>query len=600
MKSVRKIDKGILHIFTLFIFSGLLLTVIQPPFNLSFLAWVAYIPFILVATTSHESPFFAKATKGRRVTGHGIFLASYIVSLLYWLFNLYWVALVTIAGWLAFCAYTALLWPLLALAIRFCREKKIPLLLAVPVLIVGAENLQGFLLGGFLWRFLAHSQYANIPLIQIADIFGAAGVSFLIAMVNALLAELVLWTWPSLTGDYRQRNILTGKLLLKIVPVALAITAAFAYGMWRIGQTKEFVETGPVAGSVQTNIPQSVKQSDSPQANEEMFANLIKDSNSAIEAGCELVVWPETMVPAILDERVLRLLDPNSVYIDFDRRIREHSKGRAYILAGATGGSAKLQDDMTLSLASRQNSAFLYQPDGLQATSQYNKIHLVPFGEYVPFRKTFPPLYRLLMIFTPYNYDYSLDAGDEYTVFKISDPNGKEYHFSVMICYEDTVPDIARRFTINKAGSKQVHWLVNISNDLWFVKFSNNKPAPSTELAQHAAVCAFRAVENRLSILRSVNTGISCLIDSTGRIKNGFLKGNLPINAVERKGMAGWFVDNLPIDKRITFFSKYGRWLDLTCSFFFIMSILSIFLIKVKSRPVVSKVELKAKGRGKK
>ena len=559
-----------------FVASALMLTVIQPPFYLSFLAWFAYIPFILASTTSHEP----------RATGHSIFLPAYIVSLLYWLFNLYWIGYVTIAGWLAFCAYTALLWPLLALAIRFCRERKIPLFLAAPVLIVGAENLQGFLLGGFFWRFLAHSQYANIHLIQIADIFGAAGVSFLVAMVNGLLAELLL--------DYRQRNILTGKLLLKISPVAIAIAAALLYGRWRIAQTSEFIETGPVVGSIQTNVPQSVKDSNSDKADEEIFLGLVNDTNSAINAGAELIVWPETMVPAVLDERVLNLLDPNnSPSVDFDSRIRRLAQGRSYILAGATGGKPMLKNDANLYLADRQNSAFLYQPDGLQFIHQYNKIHLVPFGEFVPFQKTFPFLYGLLMKFTPYKYDYTLTPGTQFTVFKINGLNGKDYNFSVMICYEDTVPAIASNFTLDKHRKKQIHFLLNISNDGWFVKFSGDRVKPSTELQQHAAVCVFRAVENRLAILRSVNTGISCLITSTGRIKNGFLNGNLPINAMERTGMAGWFIDELPIDKRITVFSKFGRWLDLTCVVLFAIPLLSIFIIKVNLR-------LKAKPRGKK
>jgi apolipoprotein N-acyltransferase len=75
----------------------------------------------------------------------------------------------------------------------------------------------------------------------------------------------------------------------------------------------------------------------------------------------------------------------------------------------------------------------------------------------------------------------------------------------------------------------------------------------------------FRAVENRLAILRSVNTGISCLIDSAGRIRNGFIAGDLPVDAKDRTGMAGWFVERIPIDNRATIFSKYGEWLDFCC-----------------------------------
>jgi len=170
--------KNILLLSCAFFASAVMLTVIQPPISWSELAWVSLVPFILAC-----SP---KANPRRLV------LVSYIISLCYWLGNLYWIAPVTIVGWIVFCVYTAALWPILALCLRYCRIKKIPLFLASAVLVVGIERMQGFFLGGFFWRFLAHSQYQNITLIQIADIFGTAGISFLIAMVNGLLAELML------------------------------------------------------------------------------------------------------------------------------------------------------------------------------------------------------------------------------------------------------------------------------------------------------------------------------------------------------------------------------------------------------------------------
>jgi apolipoprotein N-acyltransferase len=95
------------------------------------------------------------------------------------------------------------------------------------------------------------------------------------------------------------------------------------------------------------------------------------------------------------------------------------------------------------------------------------------------------------------------------------------------------------------------------------------------ELPQHAAVCAFRAVENRLAIVRSVNTGISCMIDSLGRIRDGYMEGTLPEEAMARTGMPGWLMDRIPIDDRVTFFSKYGEWLDFCCEYCVILLIIS-------------------------
>ena len=580
--------KNILLLWLGFVASAVMLTVIQVPISWSFLAWVSLVPFILACRP---------AAKPKRLA-----LAAYLISLCYWLGNLYWIAPITVVGWIALCLYMALLWPILALCLRFCRMKKIPLFIAAAVLVVGAERLQGLFLGGFFWRFLAHSQYANITLIQIADIFGAAGLSFLIAMVNGLVAELILDARYSMLdarcsmldapavaeamADKRcWKSIFKISNFLKTALVCAALAGAIVYGQWRINESDRFVEDGPLVASLQSNVPQSVKQSF--QASDVIFNGLLQDSKASARAGPALIVWPETMVQSTLDPRVLGRLSPAYHCRVVDKTLREHSKETAFVLVGAYGGTLEMQEDLTLNLAKRYNSAFLYKPDGTQADKQYSKIHLVLFGEFLPFKKSFPRLYNVLMKFTPYNYDYSLDAGEEYTVFEMTEPKAAEaktYRFGVMICYEDAVPAIARRFAITKEGQKNLDWLVNISNDGWFVRFKNGEVFPSTELAQHAAVCVFRAVENRLAVLRSVNTGISCLIDTVGRVKNGFLAGTLPREAMARTGMAGWFVDRVPIDKRTTFFSKYGQWLDFCCALCLVLLIIVPALVRFVRR----------------
>lgn len=548
-----------LLVYSAIVGSAVMLTVIQAPINWSGLAWVSMVPFILACSPE--------------IKVRQLFFTTYLVSLCYWLGNLYWMYPVTPAGWIAFCIYTALLWPILAVCLRYCRQKKIPMVLAAPILIVGAERLQGLFLGGFFWRFLAHSQYANITLIQIADIFGAAGVSFLIAMVNGLAAELIIAA--------EEKKIFKISNLLKAGLVCGALVAAVFYGRYRIDETDKYIEAGPLVASVQTNVPQSVKKSH--QSSEEILDELLQNSNASVKAGAELVVWPETMVQAMLDPRILGLLAPSESDRLFDEILREHSKNAAFVLAGAYGGVPEILQDGTIHLAKRYNSAFLYKPDGTAAKEQYSKIHLVAFGEYIPFRKSLPFLFNLLMKFTPYDYDYTLDAGSEYTVFEMTGKNGRVYKFSVMICYEDAVPAIARRFATEK-GKKKIDWLVNISNDGWFVRFANDKVSPSTELNQHAAICVFRAVENRLAVVRSVNTGVSCLIDTLGRIRNGYIAGALPHQTMARTGMAGWLADRVPIDKRTTFFSRNGQWLDFCCAVCFvwlmIMPALGRFLLR--------------------
>jgi len=551
-----------------FIISAAILTVIQPPFGWAALAWVSMVPFILGCS--------------RRVKARPLALAAYLIGLVYWLGSLYWMVPITIVGWAVFCLYTALLWPILALSLRYCRAGKIPLFLATAVLIVGVERMQGLFLGGFPWRLLGHSQYANITIIQIADLCGAGGVSFLIAMVNGLLAELII-ALPKRNGLRMAQAPRTARVAAKIAAVGIAVAAAILYGRWRITQSGQFIKDGPVVASLQSNIPQSLKRTF--MASKEIFDDLMEQSKMSVEAGAELIIWPETMVQATLNREVQAVLDPNHVWRFLDEALREHSKDTAYVLVGAYAGTP---NDAGTALVEQFNSAFLYKPDGQQYEKRYDKIHLVPFGEVLPFRKTLPAVYKLLMKFTPkeLNYDYSLDYGSEYTVFEMTGGPSKQpesYRFSVIICYEDVVPYIARKFALDERGSKRIDWLVNISNDGWFVRFDDDSGAvrPSTELAQHAATCVFRAVENRLCIVRSVNTGISCLIDSLGNIRDGYLAGTLPTNAMDRTGMAGWFTDKMPIDKRVTFFSKYGQWLDFCCEGCVILFIIASILTRL-------------------
>ena len=581
----------ILHSALPFVGTAALLTVIQAPINLSLLAWVAFVPFIVACSPE---------AKPRR-----LFLVGYVVCLLYWMGNLYWVAPVTIVGWLVFCFYTAVLWPVLALCLRYCRMKNMPLFLASAVLIVGIERMQGLFLGGFFWRFLAHSQYQNTTIIQIADHFGAGGVSFLVAMVNGLIAELILSLRAkqgnlnsSKDGDCHGhilwprndvfRCIVSSRLLFSVGLVGAALIASVAYGRWRIRQADECVTAGAMVASLQSNVPQSVKRSF--ESGQELFDGLMQKSKAAAQAGAELIVWPETMVQAILDTEVWPWLASADSHKALDKALREHAKANAYVLVGAYGSEVRQEDDELYQ--ARYNSAFFYRPDGQQDNKRYDKIHLVPFGEVLPLRRPLDWFYKLLMKikFIPYNFDYSLDYGTDYTIFEMAGRAREEhiprYKFAVIICYEGTVPYVARTFALDEHGRKRIDWLINISNDGWFVRFKDEKVRPSMELPQHAAVCAFRAVENRLAIVRSVNTGVSCVIDSLGRIRDGFIEGTLPQAAMARTGMAGWFMDRVPIDSRVTFFSKYGEWLDFCCQCCVVLLIII---------PLVSSVKLKVR-----
>jgi len=544
---------------------------------MGFLAWVALVPFVIGCLSPHlfaswldkqrlskssfagefKSPL-ANANRCGDLIGEKIWptlLAAYIISLCYWLLNLYWLEPITVLGWFLFCIYIAVYWPILAICLRYCSQREIPLWFALPILLVGAEAFQGLIFRGFGWRYLAHSQYENITIIQIADIFGAAGVSFLVAMVNGLIAETII--------DLRKRQILRSANFVGIFLTILAVSAAILYGRYRISQTADLLEGGPRIGVVQSNVPTRAGQEVEPV--EQTFLNMLIDSkNCLIKAEPALIIWPETMVEAVLDNSYLKLVAEDDTAKIFHNALRRHSNEGVYLLVGAFSGNAEVVNDR-IELKTSYNSAFLYEPNDIGTRQHYNKVHLVPFGEYIPFKNVLPFLGRYLMMLTPYDYDYTLNAGDEYTVFEMKGAD-RMYRFGVMICYEDTVPKIARKLALDKNKNKQIDWLVNISNDGWFVRQKENKVEPTVELQQHMAICVFRAVENRVPVIRSVNTGISCYIDSLGRIYNDYIAGTVAKEAADRAGQRGWFLDQVLIDKRVTFFSQTGQPLEVGCA----------------------------------
>jgi apolipoprotein N-acyltransferase len=593
---------------TIFLFaaSALALTVIQPPFGASFLAWVAMAPFALACSPQAKTRGFA--------------LAAFLVGSLYWLANLYWIEPITIPGWLGMGLYLSLFWLLPAVAIRFARTKGVPLFIALPILLVGWERMQGRPMGGFFWRLLGHSQYEHLALIQVADLVGAAGVSFVVAMVNGLIVDLILFVERSRrVGPAHQPSSPSEQVgghgppytlhasrttVLGIAATISVVAGTLLYGQWRLRQTPGCVTEGPVVGSLQSNVPQSVKRSFSRSS--QLFDDLMAASKAAATAGAKLIVWPETMVQGILDPSVWPYLTSD---IDedkaFHKALGEHARDTAsWLLVGAYGLDVR-EDGHGELYGDNYNSAYCYRPDGTRDPGRYDKIHLVLFGEYIPFKKQFPWLFRQLGRFLPegYSLSYSLEHGTRYTVFEMApkETSGSDsqletsnlklqtpYRFGVIICYEDAIPYVARNFTLDDRGRKRVDWLVNISNDGWFVRFPRDagRVIASTELPQHAAICAFRAVENRLPIVRSVNTGVSCLIESTGRIRDGYLAAsdNFPAEAMKRTAMAGWFTDRLPIDKRVTFYSRHGEWFANGCAAVFVATLLGPLASRLRRR----------------
>jgi apolipoprotein N-acyltransferase len=213
--------------------------------------------------------------------------------------------------------------------------------------------------------------------------------------------------------------------------------------------------------------------------------------------------------------------------------------------------------------ARRGNTAYLIAPDSADyaAEGAYSKVHLVPFGEFVPFKRSCPPLYRFLSDMTPYPYDYSLTPGARDQAPLVLRYGGGEARFQAAICYEDAfayrIRDMVRP---RRAGpAKPVDFVVNISNDGWFVRVVRGPDGrilrleETVEHKQHLNLCVFRAIEGRVPVVRSVNTGVSAVIASDGRIVTA-------VRDPEGRGRCvdGFALARLALDRRVAPYARVG------------------------------------------
>jgi apolipoprotein N-acyltransferase len=406
-------------------------------------------------------------------------------------------------------------------------------------------------------------------------------------------------------APHRFSRVLLAMILLTVG--AWAGTAA--YGLWRLKEP-----AGPrqvVVTSIQTCIPQDVKKivkgeqmhtvderekmlEEVHKAEREMLDTQIRLTHEALKEArakgltTQLIVWPETMVPGVLNQEFLEY-DPTRTLLDrfgldsFQDRSRrfwemirnEAGEAGAPILFGGHSADLLLRTEHDLDFINQQNTAFLLKSDTPEFRSEhtYSKYHLVPFGEYLPFRESLPWLHEFLLSFTPYDYDYSLKPGDrDQAPFILNLPQG-EVRFQVPICYEDAMPYRVREMvrSDNPMRPKAVDFLVNISNDGWF--------DGSVELDQHLALCVFRAVENRVPIVRSVNTGISAIINSDGRIEQA-----VEADGRRRPNVTGSITGPLVLDDRVAPYTRLGDIFAQACLVGTVLLALAAWALSRKNR----------------
>jgi apolipoprotein N-acyltransferase len=496
-----------------------------PPLDLWPLAWIAPVWWILLI-------------RRRQLPGHRPYRSLWLVGFLFWLAAVHWVRLThwsAYFGWVALAFYLAFYLPVFMGLSRVAVHRfRVPVILAAPMVWTGLELARGHLLTGFTMGSLGHTQYHWIDLIQLSDLAGAYGVSFVVMFVAACLGRMIpcerrpAVAWP-------------------LVPAVALIGAVLVYGHQRVlaeypAPQSRIAPTriALIQGSIDTEIKFD------PDERQRVFQEYYQLSQRALRKSkskrVDLIVWPETMFrdPFITYDEIPPMPD------GFDGTEEEFRQDfRAY-----AARAPRLMAQMALALDTplvlgvdrhhyygperpeRFNSAVFVAEDGELSGDYYDKVHLVMFGEYVPFVRYFPALQRI----TPVS--ISLSHGTRWVVFKLEGG----LRIAPNICYETVIPHVIRRQVNSlKAEGNEPDVLVNLTNDGWF--------RGSSELDMHLACGVFRAVECRKPLLIAANTGFSAFIDGNGVIR---AKG------LRRK--TGTILADVAPDGRESWYLKHGDW----------------------------------------
>lgn len=393
---------------------------------------------------------------------------------------------------------------------------------------VGCEWLRGWVLTGFGWNGLGVALHRNTALIQIADVVGVTGLSFLpvfLAAIGWINAIRLVRQWRG-EGTVRTRLDFT---LAMVLLLAVAV-----YGLLRIRAPLPEPALEVRTLLVQPHVPQAVRW-----AGEDFMGIyqrlhdrtlLYAEARHGEASPMDLVVWPENAVPVMLD------LDEQAV--TFHRQFFDDVLGKgSFSLLTGVGTRADGEEQF-------HNSALLFER-GFDQQQRAHKRHLVPFGEYLPFRKELAFMETLFGGILPGDFR----PGESSEPLRMTLKGAEKVDLIPLICFEDTVGRLARQFA---RPAPQI--LANVTNDGWFLQ--------SRETQVHLANAIFRAVELRRPMLRAANTGVSCFIDPLGRVTSrledpvtgtSFLEGCLP------------GVIRVPVSGEMTFYARYGDAFALGC-----------------------------------
>ena len=536
---------------------GSLLTYLaHPPMGWSLLAWIGPTPWLLLVRTP-------------RLAGRRPYRALWLAGAAFWLVTVQWIRLpywANIFFLFALAAYLGLYLPLFVGLSRVAVHRLcVPLWIAGPVVWTGLEWARARLLSGFLMASLAHTQVGFPRVIQIADLVGEYGVTFLIVLVAAAIASAVPLSWvdreqTSVSDRPHPRRLAA----LHLLPAAIALAAALTYGDQRLLDLALQAKAGtqraaPRIALIQSNMLANWKYNagrDDTVMREQL--DLSREAVRQSKQPIDVVIWPETMYRdplwtidpdrgpplRVIDQKVL-----NATPQDMADKTKELG---AALLVGvdrlnllqvdeANGEQGEIDvagETLPYRVEPFNSSAAVDRTGKLVGT--YDKMHVLPFGEYMPFAEWLPFLQR----FSPVTGVSLWGAGP--AAFEL---DGVVY--SPNICYETVLPHVIRRQVVELARRGQTpDVLVNLTNDAWYWG--------SSELDMHLASGVFRAVEMRTPLVVAANRGLSAHIDHRGHIV-----------AVTQRNKPATLVTDVRLPPRRgaypSLYARYGDWFSLGC-----------------------------------
>lgn len=453
------------------ILSGLAISASFPPLRVSWIAWIALVPLFVLAP----------GWGWLRATGF-FFVAGWISSS----FGLAWIYRLAPAGGVGVAIYVGAFWAALGpISSVLGRVPGRGAFLGIGAAAVALDFVRSRFLSGFPWLFLGHTQVDHLALVQIADLCGVYGVTFLLVATSAHLAQRIRSVSSRSTSSGRLAAWLGTAGWVGLLGIVLL------YGAWRLSTIE--VRPGPQIVAIQADIDVLGKQGGVTAEQILRKHHELSLRATAMDSTLDLVIWPETMAPALFDD------DPSGVAL-YRRLVEDYD-------ASLLVGLESLRRREGGGLARRNRAFFMSRSSGEWAS--YDKVHLVPFGETMPLGEWFPfhgaleEMMRRRMGLVP-----SLTAGTETPLFDLQAKDGETYRFGALICYDSVFARLMRRYP-----HEDTDFFVNLSNDGWYLG--------TAQPQQILDITVFRSIETRRTMVRVANLGLSAIISPRGEV--GFL-----------------------------------------------------------------------------